>query len=206
MSTPTAIEGTLEREHLLQRAAEMARKYVREIGGRRVSPAVADVVNLAKFREGFPEAPSDPVRVLAMLDEIGSPATVAMTGGRYFGFVIGGALPASLAANWLAGAWDQNACLRVMSPVAAELEEVALGWVSEALRLPQDCEGGLVTCATTANFTALVAARQALLSRAGWNVVEEGMFGAPPIDVVVGKEVHASILKALCLAGLVARD
>jgi glutamate/tyrosine decarboxylase-like PLP-dependent enzyme len=201
MSTQTAIEGTLEREHLLQRAAEMARKYVREIGGRRVSPAVADVVNLAKFREGFPEAPSDPVRVLAMLDEIGSPATVAMTGGRYFGFVIGGALPASLAANWLAGAWDQNASLRVMSPVAAELEEVALGWVGEALGLPQDCEGGLVTCATTANFTALVAARHALLSRAGWNVVEEGMFGAPPIDVVVGKEVHASILKALCLAG-----
>jgi glutamate/tyrosine decarboxylase-like PLP-dependent enzyme len=136
-----------------------------------------------------------------MLDDIGSPATVALTGGRYFGFVIGGTLPASLAANWLAGAWDQNVCLRVMSPVAAELEDVVLGWVREALGLPQSCEGGLVTCATTANFTALVAARQAILARAGWDIVEEGMFGAPPIDIVVGEEVHASILKALCLAG-----
>src|ERR1051325_294375 len=201
MSTQTATKVTSERDQVLQQAAEKARKYVREIAGRRVAPAEADVADLAKFREGFPEAPSEPAKVLEMLDEIGSPATVAMTGGRYFGFVIGGALPASLAANWLAGAWDQNACLRVMSPVAAELEDVVLGWVCEALGLPPDCEGGLVTCATTANFTALVAARQALLARAGWNAVEEGMFGAPPIDVVVGEEVHASILKALTLAG-----
>jgi len=139
--------------------------------------------------------------VLKKLGDVGSPATVATTGGRYFGFVIGGTLPASLAANWLAGAWDQNAALRVMSPVAAELEEVVLRWVCEAFGLPQNCEGGLVTCATTANFTALVAARHALLARVGWNVVDDGMFGAPPIEVVVGDEVHASILKALSLAG-----
>jgi glutamate/tyrosine decarboxylase-like PLP-dependent enzyme len=141
------------------------------------------------------------MQVLGMLDEIGSPATVATTGGRYFGFVIGGTLPGSLAANWLAGAWDQNAGLRVMSPVAAELEEVALGWVCEVLGLPENCEGGLVTCATMANFTALVAARHALLARAGWNAEDDGMFGAPPIDVVVGDEVHASLLKALSLVG-----
>jgi len=140
--------------------------------------------------------------ILKQLDEIGSPATVATTGGRYFGFVVGGTLPSSLAANWLAGAWDQNAGLRVMSPVAAELEEVVLGWVCEALGLPKKCDGGLVTCATTANFAALVAARHALLARAGWNVEDDGMFGAPPIDVVVGEEVHASLLKALSLAGL----
>jgi glutamate/tyrosine decarboxylase-like PLP-dependent enzyme len=106
-----------------------------------------------------------------------------------------------MAASWLASAWDQNVALRVMSPAAADLEEVVLQWVCEALGLPADCSGGLVTCATVANFTALAAARYALLARAGWNVAEDGMFGAPPIQVVVGAEVHASILKALSLAG-----
>jgi glutamate/tyrosine decarboxylase-like PLP-dependent enzyme len=115
--------------------------------------------------------------------------------------VTGGALPASLAASWLASAWDQNAGLRVMSPVGAELEDVALGWICEALHLPADCEGGLVTGATTANFTALAAARYGLLKKAGWDVAEDGMFGAPAIEVVVGAEVHASVLKALSLAG-----
>src|SRR2546421_6094777 len=110
-------------------------------------------------------------------------------------------VPAALAANWLAAAWNQNAALRVMSPIAAELEEVVLRWVCEALGLPLECAGGLVTCATMANFTALVAARYALLARAGWDVTADGMFGAPPIEVVVGAEVHASILKALSLVG-----
>jgi glutamate/tyrosine decarboxylase-like PLP-dependent enzyme len=190
-----------KRDALLRQASEKARHYVRGIGERRVAPAKRDLDNLKKFREPFPVAPSDPIQVLEMLDGLGSPATLASTGGRYFGFVQGGTLPASLAANWLASAWDQNAALRVMSPVAAELEEVVLHWVTEALGLPDTCEGGLVTCATTANFTALVAARHALLARAGWNIMDDGMFGAPPIDVVVGDEVHASILKALCLAG-----
>ena len=190
-----------ERDELLRRAAEAAREYAQTIGERRVAPAEKDRNGLTKFREPFPSVASDPIEILEQLHEFGSPATVATTGGRYFGFVIGGTLPASLAANWLAGAWDQNAGLRVMSPVAAELEEVALRWVCEALGLPLECEGGLVTCATMANFTALVAARHALLARAGWNVADDGMFGAPPIDVVVGDEVHASLLKALSLAG-----
>lgn len=193
--------GLSKRDELLQQAAERARRYVQGIGDRRVSPTGTDLDRLAEFREPFPNMPSDPVEILEKLHEIGSRATMATTGGRYFGFVNGGTLPASLAANWLAGAWDQNAALRAMSPVAAELEEVVLRWVSEALGLPQKSEGGLVTCATTANFTALAAARHALLARSGWNVAEDGMFGAPPIDVVVGDEVHASILKALSLVG-----
>jgi len=166
-----------------------------------VGPSEAAVAALNGFQEAFPDAPSDPRDVVATLDELGSPASVATTGGRYFGFVNGGMVPAALAANWLAGAWNQNAALRVMSPVAAELEDVVLRWVCEALGLPQNCAGGLVTCATMANFTALATARYALLDRAGWNVVEDGMFGAPPIKVVVGAEVHASILKALSLSG-----
>jgi glutamate/tyrosine decarboxylase-like PLP-dependent enzyme len=186
---------------VLRKAASRAIHYVEEARERRVAPAEKDVRNLKEFRERFPDSPSDPMNVIEKLDDLGSPATVATTGGRYFGFVIGGTLPAALAANWLAGAWDQNAGLRVMSPAAAELEEVALRWVCEALGLPENCDGGLVTCATTANFTAVVAARSALLTRAGWNVADDGMFGAPPIEVVVGEEVHASLLKALSLAG-----
>jgi glutamate/tyrosine decarboxylase-like PLP-dependent enzyme len=198
---PTVSNDLSKSDELLRQAAEIARQYVRGVGERRVAPAQGDLDNLKKLHEPFPSAPSDPLQVLRTLDYIGSPATVATTGGRYFGFVNGGTVPASLAANWLAGAWDQNSALRIMSPIAAELEEVVLAWVCEALALPAECEGGLVTCATTANFTSLVAARHALLVRAGWSVEEDGMFGAPPIDVVVGDEVHASILKALSLAG-----
>jgi glutamate/tyrosine decarboxylase-like PLP-dependent enzyme len=143
----TSLNELSKRDELLRHAAETARKYVQGIGERRVAPTEKDLDGLTKLREPFPNATSDPIQILEKLDEIGSPATVASTCGRYFGFVIGGTLPASLAASWLAGAWDQNAALRVMSPVAAELEEVVLGWVREALQLPQECEGGLVTCA-----------------------------------------------------------
>jgi glutamate/tyrosine decarboxylase-like PLP-dependent enzyme len=167
-----------------------------------VAPAEAAVAALQKFHEPFPESGCDPEKVLIMLHDIGSPATVMTTGKRYFGFVNGGTLPASLAANWLAGAWDQNAALRVMSPVAAELEEIVIRWVCEALCLPPNCAGGLVTGATTANFTSLAAARYALLAREGWNVVDDGLFGAPPIEVVAGAEVHVSLLKALNMAGM----
>jgi glutamate/tyrosine decarboxylase-like PLP-dependent enzyme len=201
MQTQTDPNRLSDTDEVLQLAAERARNYARTICDRGVAPPEKDVALLAQFHESFPEGPADPTDVLRMLDEVGSPATCATTGGRYFGFVNGGALPASVAANWLAGAWDQNVALRVMSPVAAELEDVVLRWVREALHLPTSCEGGLVSCATMANFTALCAARHAILAREGWNVEDEGMFGAPPIDVVVGDEVHASALKALSLAG-----
>ena len=201
MSTETGTQARLRNRDVLDFAARSAERYLLDVGERRVGPSEAAVAALNGFQEPFPDAPSDPRDVVATLDELGSPASVATTGGRYFGFVNGGMVPAALAANWLAGAWNQNAALRVMSPVAAELEDVVLRWVCEALGLPQDCAGGLVTCATMANFTALATARYALLDRAGWNVVEDGMFGAPPIEVMVGAEVHASILKALSLSG-----
>src|SRR5467141_1218225 len=182
-------------------AVDNAQRYAREISKRRVAPSEAAVAALAALHEPFPTSPSDPSAVIARLDCIGSPATMATTGARYFGFVNGGMVPVALAANWLAATWNQNAALRVMSPIAAELEEVVLRWVCEALGLPQECAGGLVTCATMANFAALATARYALLARAGWDVTADGMFGAPPLEVVVGAEVHASVLKALSLAG-----
>jgi glutamate/tyrosine decarboxylase-like PLP-dependent enzyme len=182
-------------------AAARAADYVEKCAERRVSPSPEAVAALRAFQEPLPENPCDPRDVVARLDEIGSPATVASTGGRYFGFVIGGSLPAVTAASFLASAWDQNAALRVMSPVSAELEEVALVWVRDLLGLPADCDGGLVTCATAANFTALTAARSAILARAGWHVEEDGLAGAPPVEIVVGQEVHASVQKALSLGG-----
>ena len=185
----------------LKIAAELAERYLKSVAERRVSPSHEAVTALRGFHESMPEASSNARDVIALLDELGSPATVASTGGRYFGFVIGGTLPAALAASWLASAWDQNMALRVMSPVGAELEDVALGWVQELLELPDGCDGGLVTCATAANFTALTAARSALLKRNGWNVEDDGVNGAPEIEMVVGEEVHASVQKALSLGG-----
>jgi glutamate/tyrosine decarboxylase-like PLP-dependent enzyme len=196
-------KGTLKSQsaELLNLAAEKALRYVDRAGLRRVSPTPPDLASLSGFHEPFPAGPSNPVDVLKQLDAIGSPATTAMTGGRYFGFVNGGMVPAALAANWMAGAWNQNASFRVMSPVAVELEDVVLQWICEALGLPRHCHGGLVSCATMASFTALLAARHALLQKAGWNINEDGMFGAPFIEVVVGAEVHASVVKALNMAG-----
>lgn len=185
----------------LEVAEERSRAYMSTLPFRRVYPNESSLAALENFREPMPEQPSHPADVVRMLDEFGSPATVATAGGRYFGFVIGGTLPAALAASRLVATWDQNPALRVMSPVIAELEEVVLRWICEILGLPDDSEGGIVGGATIANFTALCAARHALLARSGWNVEDDGMFGAPLIEVVVGEEVHASVLKALNLAG-----
>jgi glutamate/tyrosine decarboxylase-like PLP-dependent enzyme len=187
---------------LLAETAERAARYLAEIETRHVAPLPEDVARLNVLGGPLPQQPSDPSEVLALLDDVGSPATVATAGGRYFGFVIGGSLPAALAANWLAGAWDQNSAMQVMSPVAAKLEEIVLQWMVDLLSLPPTSGAGFVTGTTMANFTALAAARTALLQRAGWNAEEDGLFGAPPIRVVVGEEVHVSLLKALSMLGL----
>jgi len=187
---------------LLAETADRAARYIADIANRRVAPLPADVARLETLGGPLPQLPSDPSEVLALLDDIGSPATVATTGGRYFGFVIGGSLPAALVANWLAGAWDQNAATQVMSPVAAKLEEIVLEWIVDVLGLPPGSGAGFVTGTTMANFSALAAARTALLKRAGWDVEEDGLFGAPPIHVVVSDEVHVSVLKALSMLGL----
>jgi glutamate/tyrosine decarboxylase-like PLP-dependent enzyme len=149
----------------------------------------------------LPALGQDPKSVLKLLDEIGSPATVASTGGRFFGGVIGGALPTTVAAHWLADAWDQNACLFDLSPVSAYLEDVVLGWLIDLLGLPPASGGALVTGAQMANFTALAAARHTVLRKVGWDVEGEGLFSAPPVTVIVGEEVHATLLKALSMLG-----
>ena len=188
-------------EELLRDAAERAVAYLAGLPARPVVPSSAALAALDELREPVPEGPTPAAEVLARLDRVGSPATVASAGPRYFGFVTGGSLPATTAASWLASAWDQNVALSVMSPAAALLEEVALGWCSELLGLPATCSGAVTTGATMANATALAAARHALLARAGRDVERDGLFGAPEITVVVGDEVHVSVLKALSLLG-----
>src|SRR5512138_2611235 len=152
-----------DQRSVLEDAAQRAFRYLVERNERPVFPGPEAVAGLAAFDEPLPQTPRDPLEVLTLLDEIGSPATVTSTGGRYFGFVIGGSLPATLAANWLAGAWDQNAGLKAASPVTAKLEQVALDWLLDVLGLPAEAGVGFVTGATMANFSGLAAARHAVL-------------------------------------------
>ncbi len=189
-------------EHPLSLAARLAREYLDGIAARAVSPTPEALAALDELRAPMPDGPTDAAAVLASLHAIGSPATMATAGGRYFGFVTGGSFPVAVGANWLAAAWDQNAAVTAMSPIAVTLERVALDWLRALLGLPDGVTGALVTGATMASFTALAAARRALLARAGWNVDDDGLFGAPPLTVVVGDEVHVAVQKALGLLGL----
>ncbi len=187
---------------LLENTAQRAISYLEGLGDRGVAPAAEAVAKIAVLNEPLNDETTSPEQVINLLDEVCSPATMAMAGPRFFGFVIGGSLPVTLAANWLAGAWDQNSGLFNPTPATAQLEQVALNWLLDLFKLPPDCGGAFVTGATMANFSALAAARHALLRRAGWNVEADGLFGAPPITVVVGEEAHATLFKSLGLLGL----
>jgi glutamate/tyrosine decarboxylase-like PLP-dependent enzyme len=186
---------------LLESAAARAERYLDEIQRRAVAPSREAVARLETLHEPFPAGPSEPGDVLALLDEIGSPATMGIAGPRFFGMVIGGSLPAAVAANWLAAAWDQNAGYHSPTPGASTLESVSLGWMREIFGLPEDCAGAFVTGATMANFTSLAAARHAVLAGRDWDVEADGLFGAPPITVVIGEEAHPTLIKALGLIG-----
>jgi glutamate/tyrosine decarboxylase-like PLP-dependent enzyme len=187
---------------LLEMSSELAIRYLEELGHRKVAPSEAAIERIECFREPLPESSTSAEDVIRMLDEIGSPATMAMAGPRFFGFVTGGSLPASLAANWLAGAWDQNSALYQVTPATGLLEKVALGWLVDLFGLPAGSGGAFVTGATVANFTGLAAARHAVLKNANWNVEADGLFGAPPIAVIVGEEAHPTLFKSLGMLGL----
>src|SRR5512144_445852 len=169
---------------LLEDAASRARRYLEGLDRRAVAPAPEAVAGLAEWDEPMPEEPTDPGRTLELLDRVGSPATTAMAGGRFFGFVIGGALPATVAANWIATAWDQNTGLHSPTPATAELERIALRWLVELFGFPAGTGAGFVTGATVANMTCLAAARHSVLAKAGWDVEAKGLFHAPEITVV----------------------
>ena len=187
---------------LLEDASLRAIAYLDSLKNRPVRPDPDAVARLSELDVPAPEKPTPPGEVLAQLDQFISPATMAMAGPRFFGFVIGGSLPVTVAANWLATAWDQNTGYAAPTPGASRLEEIARRWLLELLDLPRECAVGFVTGATVANFTALAAARNAVLKRCGWAVEADGLFGAPPIQVVVGEECHPTLLKSLGMLGL----
>lgn len=186
---------------LFDDAARRAKAYLASLATRRVGPSPEAIAALDRWNEPLPDHPIDPSETLRLLDEIGSPATMAMAGPRFFGFVIGAALPATVAANWLATAWDQNTGLDEATPSTSRLERVALDWLLDVLQLPPGTGAGYVTGATMANFTCLAAARHAVLARAGWDVEAKGLMGAPPVTVVVGAEAHPTLIKSLGLLG-----
>jgi glutamate/tyrosine decarboxylase-like PLP-dependent enzyme len=191
-----------ERAALLREASDRAVAYLDGLAARPVAAPAGAVERLTELDFELPASGLGARAALSMLDSVGSPATVASNGPRYFGFVTGGAFPAAQAAAWLSAAWDQNAALAVMSPVAARLGVVALRWLTGLLGLPAGTAGAFVTGATMANATCLAAARDAVLVRHGWDATRDGLVGAPPVTVVVGAEVHASVRKALGLTGL----
>ena len=191
-----------EERELLRRTAEIAADFVESLDRRPVWPP-ASVEELRQSLGGpLPEGPSDPVRVIEALSEAADPGVVGIPSGRYFGFVIGGALPAALAADWLTTAWDQNAGLVVGGPSAAVVEEVAGEWLKDMLGIPPAASFSFVTGCQMAHVTCLAAARHAVLERVGWDVEENGLAGSPKITVVAGGRRHVTIDRALRLLGL----
>jgi glutamate/tyrosine decarboxylase-like PLP-dependent enzyme len=160
---------------------------------------------LARLGGPLPAGETDPLTVLASLQCDADPGIVAAPGPRYFGFVTGGALPVSVAADWLTSAWDQNAALYVMSPAVAVMEDIVAAWLLELLGLPATSSVGFVTGAHMATFTCLAAARHEVLRRAGWNVEEEGLQRAPALSVIVGDEAHISVIGGLRMLGIGSR-
>lgn len=184
-------------EDTLAHAYRLARAYVDCVGERHVGGS--DPAGLRRPLTDDGEAAAD---VLVQLAADADPGLVASAGPRYFGFVVGGSLPVALGADWLVSAWDQMCGMHIASPAVAVAEEVAAGWVLELLGLPSSASVGFVTGAQMANFTCLMAARGELLRRQDWDVDAQGLFGAPPIEVLVGEEVHVTLLRALRYLGL----
>lgn len=189
-------------DELLRWVTERAIGYQRNLNNRSVAPTPDAIRRLKELDTPLQDEPIEPEEVVRLLEEIGSPATTATTGGRYFGFVMGGMLPAAQASSWLVDTWDQSASLNVMSPIAIALEDVSMRWLLDVLGLPKGCGASFVTGATMANFAGLASARHALLKKEGWDVEAQGLFGAPEITVVVGAEAHATVFKVLGMLGL----
>jgi glutamate/tyrosine decarboxylase-like PLP-dependent enzyme len=187
---------------VLEVAEERARRYLAGVDDRPVIEE-ASVEELRRALGGkLPEEGEDPATVVTQLADAAEPGLIALGSPRYFGYVIGGTLPAALGADWLAGAWDQIASVYLCGPSAAVAEEVAGSWVLDLLDLPKDSAFGLTTGGTMANFCGIAAGRRAILQRVGWDVEAKGLNGAPAVRVLVGEHAHATIFVALRLLGL----
>ncbi|MEM7020413.1 MAG: aminotransferase class V-fold PLP-dependent enzyme, partial [Pseudomonadota bacterium] len=169
---------------------------------RNVFPTEQALAGLAQFDESLPQTSGDAAEILALLNQYGGPATVAQTGGRYFGFVNGGVVPASLAARWLADFWDQNAALYVISPVAAKLEALCEAWLKELFGLPESTVAGFVSGSSLAIFCGLAAGRYRVFQNQHWDVNQQGLNGAPKIRIVASRQIHGTVVKSIALLGL----
>src|SRR5215204_4455341 len=194
---------TLEQyERVLEVAEQRARRYLAGVADR----PVAEQARVGELRKSLdrklPEQGEDPAKVVEELADAAEPGLIALASPRYFGFVIGGTLPAALGADWLVTAWDQIASLYVCGPWAGVAEEVAGRWVLDLLDLPEDAAFGLTTGGTMANFSGIAAGRHAVLEREGWDVEANGLHVAPEVRVLVGEHAHATIFVALKMLGL----
>ena len=195
MSTNPKIE-------LLQAATEAATRYIETERSSRVSPTADSLQALDQLATATLDSPLPAAEVVAMLDQVGSPAAIRSTGGRYFGFVNGGVTPAALGASVLATTWDQNGALPVMSPIVGALDALAADMIVDVLGLPTESIASFCGGATLANVTGIVTGRDHLLHKAGWDVHTQGLAGAPPLHVIASAEAHVSVLKTLRVAGI----
>lgn len=186
----------------LDAALARTREWLASLPDRRVPASASAEQLVTALGKALPDGPTDPAKVVDLLASAAEPGLVATPSGRFFGLVIGGSLPAALAADWLVSAWDQNAVMHATSPAHAAIEEVASAWLLDLLGLPSDSTVGYATGATMANFTCLAAARDATLNRTGWDVRTRGLAGAPPVRVLVGQERHDTVDLALHYLGL----
>jgi glutamate/tyrosine decarboxylase-like PLP-dependent enzyme len=190
----------MSRYDVLDQARALSLDFLRTLPDRPVGPRATREELLAALRAPLSDEGEDEASVLQTLARAEA-GVVASAGPRYFGFVIGGSLPVALAADWLAGAWDQNAGIYVTSPAASVIEDVAREWLLDLFDLPRSASVGFVTGCQMANFTALAAARHGVLRRAGWNVEEEGLAGAPPVSLIVSADAHITIISAMRYLG-----
>lgn len=186
---------------LLTQAQLAAFKYIDQLAEQRVFPAEESINKLEVFAEPLPETSSDPALLLELLDTVGSVNTVAQNGGRYFGFVNGNALPVTLATKWMSDVWDQNAALYVMSPIASKLEDVCQTWLNQLLHLPEQTVAGFVSGTSIATLSGLAAARFRQLQKMGWDINQQGLFSAPKLRLILGKQTHGTVAKAISLLG-----
>jgi glutamate/tyrosine decarboxylase-like PLP-dependent enzyme len=192
----------MDRQRPMRRAAELSLDYLESLDERVVGPRADAAAIHDRLGGPLPEHGVDPTSVVEQLAEAVDPGLVASAGPRYFGFVIGGALPAAAATDWLTTAWGQNAALHALSPAAAAAEQVAGEWLLELLGLPAEASFGLPTGAGLGNAVGLAAARHRVLQRIGWDVEAQGLYGAPEITVIIGDEAHATLATALQYLGL----
>ncbi len=199
---PNEMRLQLNTKELFELAQKYSYEYIDRVQEMDVFPSETLISKLKMFDEPIPEISCSSIDVLDMLNKYGSTNTVVQSGGKYYGFVCGGLLPISLAAKWMSDTWDQNSALYVLSPIASKLEDICEKWITELLGLPQGTAAGFVSGSSTAIICALATARNELLKKQGWSVSEQGLFGAPPIKVVLSEQAHSSVFKALALLGL----